>query len=109
MFQKDEDAVPRVTTFIRRRFSPTASWSTPFRMRQPLQLLKQALLTASLRICSGTITDASDRHSLLIGRSPASVRCEAPGCIHKLSSTRLSSSGCFLCGGLRLLLLPFIA
>ena len=40
LFQKDEDTVPRVTTFIRRRFSPTASWSTPSETRQPLQLLK---------------------------------------------------------------------
>lgn len=49
--------------------------------------------------CSSTITGAGLRHSLLIIRHNCrSVRCEAQRCIHSPLSTRLSSSGCFLCG-----------
>lgn len=97
--------IPRVTTFFHRRLTPPVSWSTPRRH------LRRMFRHDNGCRCPSQPTDCQDAapavpfpqiRNLRFPSGPPHasrcVRCEAPGCIPSLSSTRLSSPGCFLCG-----------
>ncbi len=97
--QKDEALVSWYHLMFTKRLTPFLSLQVQGKLS-----IKLSPIAAINPIYPSTITCAGIRHSLLCICQPScsirlqdTVWCEAQRCIHRQFSTRLSSSGCFLC------------